>query len=360
MKNIDTQEDAIVNDTLDEVGTETEAPAAVVEDQVEDKAPASAHEAAEQAAKALGLIKDAPVEVKPSAKTLMPKTADTQAPSQKKIDPITGNEIVPIKAPASWTPALREKWGNVDPTVQKYIADRERDLNQTLTKSAEDRKFAAEVKDILSPHDDLFSQYNVKGTDHIKELLSVSRILNTGTPQQKAQQLHAMIMHFQPDPQTLQALFAGQRVDVPPMQAPTKPLDLDAEVDKRLQERELKSAEQEAGDAFEAFANDPANEWAHDLRGMMGKAIESGMVQGKTVQELIKNSYDLAVRSHPEIQQIITSRTPASPAVQPRVKAVQSVKPGLADRRATPPQRAQKALTAREAALEAAREMGLE
>src|SRR4051812_13291123 len=53
----------------------------------------------------------------------------------KQTDAI-GRELEPIKAPAGWTPELREKWRVMDPTVQKFIIDREHDITRKLNETA--------------------------------------------------------------------------------------------------------------------------------------------------------------------------------------------------------------------------------
>ena len=63
------------------------------------------------------------------------------APDGKQIDPVTGRELEPIKAPSSWTPGMREKWGSIDPQMQKFITDRyDAKVDETLAaKEAVDR-----------------------------------------------------------------------------------------------------------------------------------------------------------------------------------------------------------------------------
>src|SRR5579875_1432290 len=43
----------------------------------------------------------------------LPEAEPVKAEPAKEIDPITGRELEPIRAPSSMTPLLREKWSNV-------------------------------------------------------------------------------------------------------------------------------------------------------------------------------------------------------------------------------------------------------
>lgn len=247
----------------------------------------------------------------------------------KQFDPITGQELQPIKAPVSWTPVLREKWTGIDPQVQKFINDRERELQTTLSKTADERKFASEIRNALEPMEPLFKQYGVNGVDHVRELLHHSRTLNTGTPQEKAALIHSMILQFKPDVQTLVALNSGQMH----LQAPQQRIDPQAEVERLLSEREYQKATEEVSSEIDTFANDPAHEFFYDVKESMGRIIEAGLVDGNNMTELFKNAYELACSRHPEIQQIMAGRqstqVQAVPQASTKPKPVVGAKPSL-------------------------------
>lgn len=248
----------------------------------------------------------------------------------KQFDPITGQELQPIKAPVSWTPVLREKWTGIDPQVQKFINDRERELQTTLSKTADERKLASEVRSVLEPYEPMLKQYGVNGMDHIREILAHSKTLNTGTPQEKAYLLHTMIMNCKPDIATLTALANGQ-IQTP--QTQQRQIDPQAEVQRILAEREQQQSLSEVDNEIQSFANDPANEFFYDVKDAMGRIIEAGLVDGNNMTELFKNAYELACSRHPEIQQIMAGRqstqVQAVPQASTKPKPVVGAKPSL-------------------------------
>lgn len=276
----------------------------------------------------------------------------------KDIDPISGRVLEPIKAPAGMPPAIREKWGTLDRQVQQYWSDRELNMAQALSKTDNERKLASEFREVAAPYEAMLRQYNTTATQHAKELFNLSHSLYSGTPQQRAHIFHNLIREFQPDPATLQALFAGQQ----PAQAPQQPqpVNVQAEVEKALAAKAEAEESSRMESALQAFSTNPANEFFDDVRQIMGRAIESGLVQGKTYDELFKNAYDLACQHHPEVKAVLEQRAgaqqtqAAAPAAAAgSAKPVPQVKPSLnGGARSRVPQRSMSVREAAEAAYE--------
>lgn len=261
--------------------------------------------------------------------TPAPQAEPVKAESAKEMDPITGRELEPIRAPSSMTPLLREKWGNVPREMQKFWVDRERDMQVRLQETADERKLAKEFSQVVAPYEAQFRQYGTNAIAHTKELLNLDYQLRTGSPAQKAQIIHSLITHFQPDFQTLSQLANGRPVQQAPAQQAPNVQEL---VRQELEAREAQRQEAEISRELQAFASDPKNEFLDDLKPTMQKAIEAGFVTGNSITELFRNAYDFAAKQHPEVSQIIANRAVATPvqAATQTAKPVQSVKPSLA------------------------------
>ena len=258
-----------------------------------------------------------------------PQAEPVKAEPTKELDPLTGRELEPIRAPSSMTPTLREKWGEIPRDMQKYWVDRERDMQMRLQETADERKLAKQFGDAAAPYEAMFRQHNTNAVAHAKELFNLDHQLRSGTPAQKAQIIHSLITHFQPDVQTLMQLAAGQPMhQTQAQQAP----NVQEAVRQELEAREAQRQEAEINRELQAFAADPKNEFLEDLRPMMQKAIEAGFVPGNSITELFRNAYDWAAKNHPEVSQVLASRAAATPihAATPTAKPIQSVKPSLA------------------------------
>lgn len=316
-----------------EVGTTTNvadvAETSPATEAVESKEPQTLRDAVLKA-----FDKTKPAEDKTEApKTAMPTldpSKPTVAETTKEIDPISGRELEAIKAPNSMSPALREKWGTVPRQMQQYWIDRERDMSTKLQETAQERKLAQEFREVAAPYEAMLRQHNTTAAAHAKELFNLSHSLLTGTPQHKAQVFASMLNHYKPDPAALQAALAGQPVQA--MNTAPKQVDISAEVERTIAARETKRMEAEAVSLAESFSRDPKNEFFEDVKGLMQKGIEAGLVNpNQPVNTMLKEAYDWACQQHPEVRGILTTRTQvAAPVAATAIaKPVGSVKPSL-------------------------------
>lgn len=311
--------------------------------ELENGTTSNVAEVAEQAVPATEAVESSePKSLRHAVVKAFEKTAGTKEPTStlpqaeplsveptKEIDPITGRELEPIRAPSSMTPLLREKWGNVPREMQKFWVDRERDMQMRLQETADERKLAKQFGEAVAPYEAMFRQHGTNAVAHTKELLNLDHQLRTGTPAAKAQIIHSLITHFQPDVQTLMQLAAGR----PMQQAPAQQTpNVQEAVRQELEARETQRQEADINRELQAFAADPKNEFLEDLKPTMQKVIEAGLVTGNSYAEIFRNAYDFAAKQHPEVSQVLASRAPATPvqpAMQP-AKPIQSVKPSLA------------------------------
>lgn len=297
--------------------------------------------------KALDSYKPA-AEQKPAG--LLPK--DLQTPAPKPVneaavtDPVTGQVLEPIKAPP-WPVGVRDKWASLPRDVQEHISKREREMHENLQQTAEARKGWDEFKNIAAPYEALFRQHNMTAQAHVKELFNMSHILNTGHPLAKAQVLASLIHQFQPD-----AAALGQFLSNPghqPQAAPQQPVNVRAEVEKMLQEQTEQTQQRDATLAMQAFEADMKNEFMGDVRDLMAKAIDAGLVTGSSYPELFKNAYEFACKNHPDVAAVIAQRsaTKAPTVVKPAqpVRPNGSVKPSPVSSQRSTPNGKQKAMS---------------
>lgn len=253
------------------------------------------------------------------------QTADAEP--AKELDPISGREIEPIRAPSTMTPLLREKWGTVPREMQKFWVDRERDMQVKLQETADQRKLAKDFHQAAEPYQDTFRQNGINAVDHAKDLFRMSHQLHSGTGEQKAKIIHELITQFRPDINTLTHLASGGQ-----LQATQPAPNVDDLVRQRIEARDAEQQQATIQASIDQFRADPRYEFTDDLGELMGKAIEAGFVKGDDFPTLFRNAYDFAASQHPEIKQILATRA-ADLSVQPttvKAKPVQSVKPSLA------------------------------
>lgn len=230
------------------------------------------------------------------------------------------------------TPSLREKWGSAPRDMQKFWVDRERDMQIKMQDTAEERRLAKEFQQAAAAYEAMFRQHQTNAVSHVKELFNLDHQLRNGTGAEKAQIIHSLITHFNPDVKTLVTLANGAAM---PTAQPAQPAQQVSNVQgvvrqefaAREEAQQLAAAERE----MEAFKADPPNEFFEDLKPIMQQAIQAGFIPDGPLNEVVRNAYDFAADRHPKIKQILASRASAATATPPEIaKPIQSVKPSLA------------------------------
>lgn len=273
----------------------------------------------------------------PSTASTAPAATETKVPDD--IDPISGKKLESIRAPNTMPAVLREKWSSIPRDMQQYWAKRELDLQQNLSRLSDNTKFADAMRKAAEPLAPVLKQWNMTVDQAASRLFQEVQILTSGTPQQRAQYLGHLINQYRPDAATLKAVLSGQAVNVS-MQV-QKPVDVDALAEQKITERTQQAEQEKANKVVETFLNDPANEFAHDVRKEMLGAISSGFIsdEGKTLEQVLKEAYDFAVRNRSDLQEILkgrgqsqtaaaTATTQATPPANAQ-KPVRSAKPSL-------------------------------
>ena len=225
----------------------------------------------------------------------------------------SGEQTAKTKAPASWSPGNREHWDKLPAEVQTQVTKREREIESGLRDAAESRKSQDMFKLATEPFRDTI---NVEaGGDAIlatRNLLNIATGLRVGAPPQKAQLAAQIIQSYGVDISMLDDILSGQigptgGQSQKPMGDPTN--FRDPRVDQMLaNQQQQKVAEDETiQQETEAFLNDPANEFALDLKDDMADLLE---MAGRRGQELSnKQAYDKAIAMSSTIQKILASRS---------------------------------------------------
>lgn len=108
---------------------------------------------------------EAPAEAVPEA---------DQAPAPEAVEPAKPA----IDAPVSWSREMKEKWATLAPEAQQYIAQREREAAQTLTRYGQQIKAIEPVANILEQNRQIFERYQVKPEVAIAKLLEAQAKLD--------------------------------------------------------------------------------------------------------------------------------------------------------------------------------------
>lgn len=272
-------------------------------DEIYDSLDSTQDEAAEKPRDESGKFTKAEQQGEPEAAEEAPEEATEEVAEAPK-------EVKPVKAPATWGRAVREKFATLDPEVQAEILKREADQARGIQRYAEDAKYAHTIRQIVAPYEHIIRAEGGTPEAAIQDLLNTAALLRTGSPQQKAQVLLQAAHTFGAD---LSGLIAQQQQlqQMPPeyRQLVERQAALEAEIARRDAEYARQAAmreQSEVGAAFDVvhqFANATDEggslKYPHfdTLRPMMVQMLESGIATD------LQDAYAKAEWSVPEIRQ---------------------------------------------------------
>lgn len=205
-------------------------------------------------------------------------------------------------APQGWSLGAKAKWTELPADIRAEITKRETDIHRGMTRMDEERQFARNMYQAVSPYEAAFRAEGVSAPQYVANVLNVAYTLRTADPFTKAQTLAGLAQQFGVDLKLLAPSQDGQPQN--PELAALKQQYSELHQNFTRQQQEQQRAQQEAArqeqeriqQSIQTFASDPANRYFNDVAPVMGALIQSG--QAATMKE----AYEMAVHARPDIR----------------------------------------------------------
>jgi hypothetical protein len=242
-----------------------------------------------------------------------PAIEDQTESAQVQAKPET--QQLALKAPASWTPEAREEWAAMTPRVQAEVHRREREITETLRTTAGARNFAQEVFTTLQPYMPMIQAERVTPVQAIQSLFQTAAALRTGTPQNKASFVADLISTYGVDVQELDSVLSARQSGQQPQNRQRQEPQFDPRTIPELQPLfaaadRMRQEEQSTMQTLEQdtvnFMNDPANEFAWDVKDDMADILDMAAKRGRKIS--LQEAYNRATLLHPTISGVVQSR----------------------------------------------------
>jgi hypothetical protein len=226
-----------------------------------------------------------------------------------------GDKPVPVadpnaeRAPNSWKPATREHWAAVHPEVKAEIVRREKEIQVTLSQTAQVRKFAQDFAQTVNPYSHLIRAQNSTPLQAVNNLMATAAGLMQGSAEQKAKIVSEIISNYGIDIQVLDKVLSSGGYN-PAGAQPQQPVPQWAQplfgfmdnVQKMQQQRQVQM-QQEADEAITALEQKP---FFDDVREDMADLMETAANRGRLLTP--EQAYERAIALNPEIKKIIDQR----------------------------------------------------
>lgn len=229
------------------------------------------------------------------------------------------------KPPQSLKPHAREAWDRVPPEVQEEFHRLDVEVRRTLQETAQKRKAGDEYEEVLAPYRGLLT---APPKQVLGGLLETAKVLQVGTPQQKAQVIAQAIGAYGVDIDALDKLLSGQAPQGQQQgERPGPEAYRDPRVDLMVEEARRRKEEKTRREIDE-FAGE--NEFFADVAEDIVAIRQAASARGSTMS--LKEAYDRACWANPEVRKVLAqrqeaaSRTVTQAATQRTLAAASSVK----------------------------------
>ena len=205
------------------------------------------------------------------------------------------------KAPQSWTPKMREKWGELPQDVRQEIVRREEAAVAGFRQLNEKFAPAQRVMEGLAPVFQEAQQYGADPVQHISNVMQTERVLRTADVKGKFQAIMQIADQYGVPLRDIINESVGEKVfpSAAQQQATTLPPQVEQELAQMRAWREEQSANS-AKAVVDAFA--AGKEFFQDVAPLMGTLMQSGAAAD------LQSAYDQACWMNPEVREVLIQR----------------------------------------------------
>lgn len=218
------------------------------------------------------------------------------------------------KPPQSWRGPQKAKWANLDPDIRQEVMRREREINKTLSESADARKLSANLQQLLTPYMPRFQQMNAHPLHAVNELLKADQILSTAPKEQRAQMVAKIIKDYDVDIEALDAVLSGQAQPDPVetrvqqlLKQQLEPFQNFMNEQQRRAQETAKQTEDRMVAELQSMAED-TDKYPHfqDVKGDMADIYEIQAKKG--VYLSLDQVYNRAIAMNPDISKMMETQ----------------------------------------------------
>lgn len=242
------------------------------------------------------------------------------------------------KPPVTWKGPAKEEWKDLSLTVRQEIARRERQIDTTLTQTADQRRYAEVMYNTIAPFEIHLRAEGVNHVQAVDYLLKVSHVMRTGTPQARAKVLANMFFDHGVDLALLDQYITegldgktGQPVKHDPvLQAIDQKLAPITNFMNEMQNARQASTQrvaQGAAQTLQQLLDDPEiGDLVDDVREDMADLLELASKRNQILP--LRDAAVRAIMAHAEHSVVYNQRQLAKQAQQQTDKATQSRRAG--------------------------------
>ena len=235
-------------------------------------------------------------------------------------------ESAPVETkprPSSWKKDYEEQWGNLDPTLQDYIGQREADYAKGVSTYKNQWDSAAPLMQAIEPFMPLLQQNNIEPSTWISNLGKAHATLAMGSPEQKMQMFAQLANDYGV---SLNGL-TGQGSD-PQFAMMAQELNQVKNQWNQFQSQQERLEQNQLQNEITSFQNDKP--YFEEVRETMAGLLQAGMADD------LQTAYDKAIRLQDGVFQKVQAEQVKTSEADRHAKVAQAKAKALSPKSATP------------------------
>ena len=235
-------------------------------------------------------------------------------------------ESAPVETkprPSSWKKDYEEQWGNLDPTLQDYIGQREADYAKGVSTYKNQWDSAAPLMQAIEPFMPLLQQNNIEPSTWISNLGKAHATLAMGSPEQKMQMFAQLANDYGV---SLNGL-TGQGSD-PQFAMMAQELNQVKNQWNQFQSQQERLEQNQLQNEITSFQNDKP--YFEEVRETMAGLLQAGMADD------LQTAYDKAIRLQDGVFQKVQAEQVKTTEADRHAKVAQAKAKALSPKSATP------------------------
>ena len=237
-----------------------------------------------------------------------------------------GFEQAPVETkprPSSWKKDYEEQWGNLDPTLQDYIGQREADYAKGVSTYKNQWDSAAPLMQAIEPFMPLLQQNNIEPSTWISNLGKAHATLAMGSPEQKMQMFAQLANDYGV---SLNGL-TGQGSD-PQFAMMAQELNQVKNQWNQFQSQQERLEQNQLQNEIHSFQNDKP--YFEEVRETMAGLLQAGMADD------LQTAYEKAIRLQDGVFQKVQAEQANKSEADRHAKVAQAKAKALSPKSATP------------------------
>jgi len=215
-------------------------------------------------------------------------------------------------APQSWKKEMHETWAKLDPSVQDYVEQREKEMSDGVERNNSDSKLGRVMRDTMAPYQAMLQAQGVDEPRAVQALLNAHYKLTNSDLPTKTAYFSQLAQSYGID---IGSMNAEQPIVDPTVKALQDELNGIKHTISQSQQTTLNETKTRVAKDVEAFASDPAHQYFDEVSGDIVTMIQAG--------HELKDAYEKAVWANPVTRQKEIARLQQEQEQSIRTKAKQ-------------------------------------